>query len=396
MSGSASAAAPAATAPSPAPAAPRPARRVRVCIVAPSLDILGGQAVAARALLERLREVPSLDVDFLPHNPRLPGPLRALQRVKYVRTVATSAAYVASLLARLGDYDVVHVFSAAYWSFVLAPLPAILVGRLKGRRVLLNYHSGELEDHLRRWPRSTAYMRRADEIVVQSGYLADVFARFGMRARAIHNFVDADAHRWRRRAPLRPLFFANRNFQRHYNVASVLRAFALVRERVPDARLAVAGDGPERDALHALARELGLGPDAVRFLGPVPPAEMPARYDEADVYLNGSDLDNMPLSIIEAFTAGLPVVTTDAGGIPYVVRHEDNGLLVPRGDPRAMADAALRLLADPALATRLADAARREALASYAWPAVRDEWERLYLELASGGTESGGTEAAPR
>jgi glycosyltransferase involved in cell wall biosynthesis len=370
------------------PAVPRPAPhgpaggRVRVCIVAPSLDILGGQAVAARALLTRLREVPSLDVDFLPHNPRLPGPLRALQRVKYVRTVATSAAYVSSLLARLGDYDVVHLFSAAYWSFVLAPLPALLVGRAKGRRVVLNYHSGELEDHLRRWPRSTALMRRADEIVVQSGYLVDVFARFGMRARAIYNFVDADAQPYRRRAPLRPLFLANRNFQKHYNVASVLRAFALIRERAPDARLAVAGDGPERDALHALARELGLG-DSVRFLGPLPPGEMPARYDAADVYLNGSDLDNMPLSIIEAFTAGLPVVTTDAGGIPYVVRHEENGLLVQRGDPRAMADAALRLLADPELAVRLADAARREALARYAWPAVRDEWERLYLDLAA-------------
>lgn len=382
MSGSASPAAAPAGAGRPSPLAPRPSRRVRVCIVAPSLDILGGQAVAARALLDRLREVPSLDVDFLPHNPRLPGPLRALQRVKYVRTVATSSAYVGSLLARLGRYDVVHLFSAAYWSFLLAPLPALLVGRAKGRRVVLNYHSGELEDHLRRWPRSTAYMRRADAIVVQSDYLVDVFARFGMRARAIHNFVDADAQPWRRRAPLRPLFLANRNFQKHYNVASVLRAFALVRERVPEARLAVAGDGPERDALHALARELGLGEPAVRFLGPVPPGEMPARYDEADVYLNGSDLDNMPLSIIEAFTAGLPVVTTDAGGIPYVVRHEENGLLVPRDDPRAMADAALRLLADPGLATRLADVARREALAQYAWPAVRGEWERLYLELA--------------
>src|SRR5438270_10523794 len=84
-------------------------RPIRVCLVAPSLAILGGQAVAAQRLLERLRTMPGLEVDFLPHDPRSNALLRLLQRVKYVRTVATSVAYVASLLRRLPRYDVVHV-----------------------------------------------------------------------------------------------------------------------------------------------------------------------------------------------------------------------------------------------------------------------------------------------
>jgi len=74
-----------------AAAPPRSARPLRVCVVAPSLDILGGQAVVAQRLMDRLRDDPELEISFVPHNPRLPGPFRLLQRVKYVRTIATSA-----------------------------------------------------------------------------------------------------------------------------------------------------------------------------------------------------------------------------------------------------------------------------------------------------------------
>jgi glycosyltransferase involved in cell wall biosynthesis len=352
-------------------------RRLRVCIVAPSLDILGGQAVVAQRLMARLESDPDLDITFVPHNPRLPGPLRLLQRVKYLRTIATSIAYTALLLRRLRDQDVVHVFSASYWSFILAPTPAVLIARLFGKRVILNYRSGEALDHLSNWPRtSLPILRRADLIVVPSGYLVDVFARFGIPARPIFNFVDVERIAYRRRAHLRPVFLANRNFVAHYNVACVLRAFALIQARVPDARLIVAGDGPERERLHALAKELRLA--NIEFLGQVPPKRMSALYDEADIYLNAPNIDNMPNSIVEAFVAGIPVVTTRAGGIPYIVRDDENGLLTDCDDPSALAAAALRLLSDADLAARLSDRARAEALSRYTWASVHDAWRSAY------------------
>ena len=158
-------------------------RPIRVLLVAPSLTILGGQAVAAQRLLERLCVVPGLEVGFLPHDPRTNALLRLLQRVKYVRTVATSLAYVASLIRTVPRYDVVHVFSASYWSFLLAPTPAILIGKWLGKRVVVNYRSGEAEDHLQRWPKTAVpTLHRADAVVTPSGYLVDVFARFGVRA----------------------------------------------------------------------------------------------------------------------------------------------------------------------------------------------------------------------
>ncbi|HOQ47521.1 MAG TPA: glycosyltransferase family 4 protein [Bryobacteraceae bacterium] len=357
------------------PESPKAAARLRVLIVAPSLGILGGQAVQAADLYNRLREEPTLEAGFLPVNPALPGPLRALQRVKYLRTLVTWPVYCLSLLLRVPRYDVLHVFSASYLSFVLAPLPAMLAGRLYRRKVVLNYHSGEAEDHLRRWRSAASAIRLADSIAVPSSYLVDVFRQFGLQARAIFNIVETERFPFRERNPLRPVFLSNRNLEPMYNVACTLRAFALIQRRIPDARLIVAGYGSQRSQLEALAQELGLRD--VSFLGRVTPQEMPQVYDQADIYLNSSEIDNMPLSILEAFACGLPVVTTDAGGIPYVVEHGRTGLIVGKGDYRAMADAALRLLEDPALAAALIRNARREC-SKYRWESVRQQWLELY------------------
>jgi L-malate glycosyltransferase len=355
-------------------------RPIRVLLVAPSLTILGGQAVAAQRLLERLRAVPGLEVGFLPHDPRTNALLRLLQRVKYVRTVATSLAYITSLIRTIPRYDVVHVFAASYWSFLLAPTPAILIGKWLGKRVVVNYRSGEAEDHLRRWSRTAIpTLHRADAVVTPSGFLVDVFARFGVRAESISNFVDEEAVRLRPRTTLEPVFLSNRNFQALYNVPCVLRAFAVIQRRIPEARLIVIGDGPERGHVHDTAHALALR--NVQFVGAVPPTEMGRWYDQADVYLNASDIDNMPNSIIESFACGLPVVTSRAGGIPYVVQHERNGLLVDRGDHEGLAAAALRLLDDPALAQRLIAEGLRDVEQQYTWGAVSDRWAALYGRL---------------
>src|ERR1700730_5231221 len=180
---------------------------LRILIVAPSFDILGGQAVQAARLMSRLREDLSLEIGFLPINPRLPGILRKLQAIKYVRTIVTSFMYGATLLARVRQYDVVHTFSASYFSFVLAPTPAILIAKLYGKKVLLNYHSGEADDHLTRWPRTAIpIIRLADEVAVPSEYLVGILAKHGLRGQAIFNIIGADTFRFRERGPLRPLF----------------------------------------------------------------------------------------------------------------------------------------------------------------------------------------------
>jgi hypothetical protein len=184
---------------------------IRVLIAAPSLDILGGQSRQAVRLREGLSSEPSLQVGFIPHNPRLPFPLRWLQRIKYVRTIATGLYYILSLLFTVPRYDVVHIFSASYYSYLFCAVPPILIAKLFGKRSILNYRSGEAEDHLQNW-RLTArpIMRLTDVIVVPSGYLVDLFGRFDLPARAIYNLVELDRFSYRERRPLKPIFLTSR------------------------------------------------------------------------------------------------------------------------------------------------------------------------------------------
>lgn len=355
-------------------------RPIRVCHVAPSLDMIGGQSIQAARLLEGLKEAPEIEAELAPINPKLPRPLRRLQQVKYARTVVTALATLILLLVRLPRYDIVQVYAASYFSFLLVPAPAVLIAKLYGKRVIMHYHSGEAEDHLSHWYWMAApVIRMADIIIAPSGYLLDVFARFGLPARAIFNVAELEVYTFRERKPFRPVFFTSRSHEPLYNVACVLRAFALIQRRYPEASLTVGGDGWQRPQLEQLARDLGLRNTV--FTGRIPPDRMPAMYDAHDIYLMANDIDNMPNSITECFAAGLPVVTTNAGGLPYIVKHEETGLMVQCGDHEALAANAIRMIEDQELAAGIARRARAEC-ARYTWPVVKEQWLAIYHALA--------------
>jgi glycosyltransferase involved in cell wall biosynthesis len=366
--------------PQEAPDAPRP---LRVLVVGPSMDAIGGQSVQADLILRRLRDEPSLEMSFQPINPRLPRPLRPIQRLKYARTLPTFSLYCAQLFEAVRRCDVAHVFSASYLSFLLAPTPAIHFARYLRKPVILNYHSGEAQDHLTRWPSAVRTLRLADRIVVPSDYLVEVFARFGFQAQAVYNSVDMSAFGFRARSQPRPAFLVNRNFEAHYNVACVLRAFALIQKKRPDAWLTVAGDGPQRAQLTQLAADLALR--NTRFVGRVQPEHMAALYHEHDVWLNASEVDNMPMSILEAYACGAAVVSTDPGGIPYLVRNGRTGRLVGCGDAESLAESALEVIGNAELFLALTRNGHAEC-AKYGWDRVKQGWIEEYSRFAPGGS----------
>jgi L-malate glycosyltransferase len=343
----------------------------RIAVVAPGPAAIGGQSVQAAALVGALR-ADGRAIDLVPIDPRFPPGLRWVRRVPVARTLLNQALYLPSL-HRVARARTALVFSAAYWSFVLAALPALVAARTFGARAVLVYHSGEADGHLARWRRFLRpWLRGVDRIVVPSEYLGDVFRRHGYDAIVIPNVVDLSAFAYRERVPLRPRLLSARSLEPLYAVDNTLRAFAELRRRRPDAELTVAGDGRERPRLRALAEGLGIG--GVRFLGAVAPEAMPRLLDEADVFVNSSTIDNQPVSFLEAFASGAPVVSTAAPGIARMVRDGENGRLVPLGNPSAMADAIEDLLSHPDGSVRLARRAREEVL-RHTWPRVRPLWE---------------------
>lgn len=346
----------------------------RVALIAAGKEITGGHEVQARALVEELSHS-GFKVRFIPINPPFPRCLRWLRGVRYLRTAMNQSLYLFSLKS-LRQVEVVHVFSASYWSFLLAPVPAMAVGRILGKRVVLHYHSGEAEDHLKNWAVLVhPWLRLAHEIVVPSEFLLDVFSRFGHRTRMIRNIVDTSKFSFRERELLRPRLLSVRNFEQHYRVDMTLRAFAHIKECYPEATLTVAGTGSEEESLRLLAEKISI--DDVHFSGCVGPDHIARLYDDCDIFLNSSVVDNQPVSILEAFAAGLPVVTTATGDIAAMVCDGETGCIVPPMDPVAMADAVIWLLDNPNLAAQIARRARA-GVKWYTWPQVEREWMSVY------------------
>lgn len=345
-----------------------------VAIIAASLDILGGQGVQARSLIEAMR-ADGNRVTFLPINPRFPRPLAGLRKYSGIRTIVNQALYLPSL-ARLATVDVAHVFSASYASFLLAPMPAMVAARALHKRVILHYHSGEADDHLANWGALVhPWLKLADQIVVPSEYLRGVFAKYGYDVRVVPNVIDLSDFSYRERRPLRPRLLSARNLEPHYRVDVIIEAFARLKRHVPDATLTIAGYGSQESRLRSLAASSRV--DGIEFVGRVDPPFMPRLYDRADIFLNASVVDNQPVSILEAFASGLPVISTPTGDIGSLVKDGLTGTLVPCFDPDAMVAAIMRMLAAPEDALACA----RRAYASttqYTWPAVREAWAEIY------------------
>jgi L-malate glycosyltransferase len=354
-------------------------RAIQVAIVGPSLRYVGGQSVQAAELLAKWDGDEAVKTNFIAIDPELPRIFRWVERLPVLRTLIRFPFYLSKLWQGVASAEVVHIFSASYWSFLLAPLPAFLISRIRGKSTLLNYHSGEARDHLSRSRFAIHILQSTDLNVTPSAYLADVFKDFHVTAEVIPNIVDSKQFTFRLRRPVSPRFICTRGFHSYYSIDLVVRAFAEVQKQYPESKLVLLGKGSLENEIRNLVSTLKLR--GVEFRGAVPHAKVPQAYTDADIFINASHLDNMPISILEAFASGTPVVSTAPEGIRYLVEHERTGLLCDPGDWRALASNCLRVLQDQELSERLSLSAQDE-LGRYEWPSVRSQWLNAYKSLA--------------
>jgi glycosyltransferase involved in cell wall biosynthesis len=348
----------------------------RVCLVGPLPPPSGGMANQCDQLLRLLRAdgvAAAVVRTNAPYRPAWAGHLPV------VRAAVRLLPYLVDLWRAYGRCDVVHLLANSGWAWHLFAAPALWIARLRGRPVIVNYRGGMAGEFLAQAPAHVLRaLRGAALLVLPSDFLRRVFEQHGLHAELIPNIVDTG-----RFVPRRPRAFESaphivvaRNLEPIYGLDTAIRALALLRRDYPGASLTLAGSGPQRTELLALAAALGLS-EAVHLPGRIDHADMPALYSRADVALNPSTVDNMPNSVLEAYASRLPVVSTRVGGVADIVDDGVTGLLVPANDPAAMAHALCRVLDDPALAERLA-AAGHERVAACSWPRVRQQWLSAY------------------
>ncbi len=291
------------------------------------------------------------------------------------------------LWRRRVDVLIVLVFSGDAFRLVEA---ASSMAALAGLPQVFWLHGGGLVDFTHRHAsRVDRVLNRGSAWVAPSGFLAEPLRDRGFDVRVIPNVIDLAEYPYRHRPRAAPRLLWMRTFHELYRPDLALRTLALLRETHPQATLTMAGQDKGLLAeTRRLATELGLLglASAVRFAGLLDAEGKRREFAASDIFLNTNQVDNAPVSVLEAAAFGLPVVSTDVGGIPHLLRNGEEALLVPPGDAAALTASVRRLLDEPGLAGRLSTAGRSVAERS-AWPQVLPLWSELLASVhASAGS----------
>jgi glycosyltransferase involved in cell wall biosynthesis len=357
-------------------------RGLKVALVGPLPPPAGGMANQTRQLGELLASEGAV-VTIVQVN--APYPSKPVEHIPVLRAVVRLFPYLVRLFRVIGTVDIVHVMANSGWSWHLFAAPAIMIARWRGVPSIVNYRGGEAAKFLAGSHALVRFvLRHSSALVVPSRYLHGVFSTHRIHSDVVPNIIDLERFRPRTEPRSRSGFniLVPRNLEPIYDVGTAVCALQILRSALPQVRMTVAGSGPERQRLERLASESGVA-DAIEFCGRVERDVMASLYRDADVVVNPSLVDNMPNSVLEALASGVPVVSTNVGGVPYIVRHGVSALLVPPGVPAELAAAVRRVLEDSTLAAELRQNGLRD-VRQYAWSQVREQWARVYGSALAG------------
>lgn len=352
------------------------AKTLRLGLVGPLPPPNGGMAMQTMQLARLLKEEGVHVHQLQTNSPYSPG---LIKNVKGVRALFRLLPFLYKSWLLAGRVDVIHLMANSGWSWQLFAAPVIWIGWLRKTPVLVNYRGGEAREYLSasgRWVKPS--VSKAASLVVPSGFLQEVFREFGISSHVIPNIIDLDVFFpvIKTSASKNFTVVVTRNLEAIYGLETAIRAIALVRKELAGVQLKIAGSGPQKEELQLLVEELNLT-DAVSFLGRLDRPEIVSLYQSADAMLNPSTVDNMPNSVLEALACGVPVISSNVGGVPYIVRDGETAILVPSGNEHKIAEAVLRLYNDLELCQKLAKTGRQE-VSQYCWARVKLQWLDLY------------------
>ncbi|WP_028575390.1 glycosyltransferase family 4 protein [Desulfonatronovibrio hydrogenovorans] len=352
---------------------------VKVCLISPFPPPYGGMAVQAEKLASLLSAA-GCQVSRVRTNPSdYPGS-GIISRIPVLRTMINMSVFLNNLRKKLRETELVYFFTGFFNFFFWVTYPALILILFSGKPVILSARGGDARRFFLKYKkRVVPVLRKVDLITTPSGFLQDAFKDvLEIETVVIPNIADLKQFEFKERSVFRPKLLVTRSLEPIYDVQAVIRAFQIVARSHPDALLGIVGKGSQRGKLEELVADLGLESKVI-FYGQVSHDQIQKLYQDYDIYINASQVDNLPGVILEAFACGLPVVSTNAGGIPYMVEHGKTGLLCDVGDYRVLAENVLRILHDPDLGKSLALAGRAET-SRYSWERIQPMMRNMFAE----------------
>lgn len=275
--------------------------------------------------------------------------------------------------------DVVLIDTYSTLNFYYAYVCAILLNCFKKPYIPI-LHGGNLPKRLKKSPWvskrifSNAYIN-----VAPSEYLMETFQNAGFKTVCIPNILEIENYKFKNRESISPKLLYVRSFAEIYNPEMAIKVLFELKKDFPNAKLCMVG--PDRDGtlenVKTLVNELNLE-SSVEFTGVLTKAAWHKKSETFDIFINTSNIDNMPVSIIEAMALGLPVVTTNVGGIPYLVKDKTTGFLVNPNDVGAMVKSIKDLIEN---GTGDITHNARKQVESYQWDVVKHKWNQLLSQV---------------
>lgn len=332
---------------------------LRVALVGPLPPPEGGMANQAK-LLSSLLSQSGVRVFFVRTNDDYRPAW--IKNIKIIRAGFRLLYFILDVWKTASRVQLFHVLSNSGWSWYLYSMPVIVVGRLRNVPVIINYRGGGANQFLKRsWRWVKPAMKRASMITVPTEFLQQVFSKWGMHSEIVPNIIDLELFSPAERevkiqeaqqSELPLHIVVTRNLEKIYGNDIAIKAFHLILKEFPAARLTIAGSGEEKTVLTALVKQLTLE-NEVTFVGKLERHEIAKLYHEADIMINASTIDNTPNSIIEALASGVVVISSNVGGIPFLVENNKHAILVEKNTPEQFAAAVKNIMVDKQLQNTL-------------------------------------------
>lgn len=295
------------------------------------------------------------------------------------------AGVISTIVSRRHEYQIAHVDVYSGPAFVVAEIASMLL-RILGRSIVLTLHGGALPQFaVRHGNRLRRLCRFSEAVTAPSSYLVERLPPLYPPIRVIPNGLDLTPYEFRQRDGTRRRLVWMRGYNDLYDPGLAVETAALLARNDSGIRLFMAGTAPKeahRKVIEEEVRNRGLG-EQVEVFGPLRKHEVPAHLQRGDIFLNTSRVDNTPVSVLEAMASGSCVVSTDVGGMPYLLTDGHDGRLIHDRGAESFAATIESLFSDPARIRSISDNAR-STVERFDWSVVYPLWEALFIAVAAG------------
>lgn len=279
--------------------------------------------------------------------------------------------------------DMVLIDTYSTTAFYYAWMAAKLCGWL-GIKYMPILHGGNLPERFQHSPGKcrTVFGNSVMSIAV-SPYLLHYLEQAGYKGTVIENSIRLADYSFRHRTKPQPRLLWVRSFHETYNPLMAIHVVQELTRQHPGVHLTMVG--PDVDGSMEACKQLSSlleVEEQITFTGKLTKQEWTTLAQEHDVFINTTHYDNLPVSVLEAMALGLPVVSTNVGGIPYIIQDKQNGVLVNPGEPSEMADAIQQLIRNEELSALVSLNARKYA-EQFDWSIIKVKWQKLFNSIAA-------------